>query len=71
MFSIYHSAFNLIKHGFVGWQQSVQNSCKFADEVIIAINTSTDGTKEAIEECLKEFSNWKIIETNFSYQDLA
>jgi hypothetical protein len=69
MFSIYHSAFNLIKHGFVGWQQSVQNSCQFADEVIIAVNTSVDGTKEAIEETLKDFSNWKIIETNFSYQD--
>lgn len=69
MFSIYHSAFNLIKHGFVGWENSVQNSCKFADEVVIAINTSSDGTKEAIEEKLKDFSNWKIIETDFSYQD--
>jgi len=69
VFSIYHSAFNLIKHGFVGWQESVQNSCKFADEVIIAVNTSSDGTKEAIEETLKDFSNWKIIETDFSYQD--
>jgi hypothetical protein len=69
MFSIYHSAFNLIKHGFVGWQQSVQNSCQFADEVIIAVNTSVDDTKEAIEESLKDFNNWKILETNFSYQD--
>jgi hypothetical protein len=69
MFSIYHSAFNLIKHGFIGWENSVQNSCKFADEVIIAVNTSSDGTKEAIEETLQDFSNWKIVETDFSYQD--
>lgn len=69
MFSIYHSAFNLIKHGFVGWETSVKNSCKFADEVIIAVNTSSDGTKEAIEETLQDFSNWKIVETDFSYQD--
>lgn len=69
MFSIYHSAFNLIKHGFTGWQQSIQNSCLFADEVVIAVNTSTDGTKEEIEKILHSHSNWKIIETNFSYQD--
>ena len=69
MFSIYHSAFNLIKHGFVGWQKSLQNSCLFADEVVVAVNTSTDGTKEEIEKSLRSYSNWKIIETNFSYQD--
>ena len=69
MFSIYHSAFNLIKHGFIGWENSVQNSCKFADEVIIAVNTSSDKTKQAIEESLKDFSNWRIIETDFAYQD--
>ena len=69
MFSIYHSAFNLIKHGFVGWENSVKNSCRFADEVIIAVNTSTDETKEKIAECLSEFSNWRIIDTDFSYQD--
>lgn len=69
MFSIYHSAFNLIKHGFVGWRQSLQNSCLFADEVVVAVNTSTDGTKEEIEKTLHSYSNWKIIETNFSYQD--
>ena len=69
MFSIYHSAFNLIKHGFIGWQQSLINSCQFAEEVIIAVNPSVDNTKEAIGETLKEFNNWKIIETDFSYQD--
>jgi len=69
MFSIYHSAFNLIKHGFVGWQQSLINSCKFAEEVVIAVNASVDNTKEAIEETLREFNNWKIIETDFNYQD--
>lgn len=69
MFSIYHSAFNLIKHGFIGWEKSVQNSCKFADEVVIAVNTSTDNTKQSIEKALKDFSNWKILETDFSYQD--
>lgn len=69
MFSIYHSAFNLVKHGFVGWEKSLENSCQFADEVVIAVNSSVDGTKEAIEEVLKEYGNWRIIGTDFSYQD--
>jgi len=69
MFSIYHSAFNLVKHGFVGWEKSLQNSCRFADEVVIAINTSTDGTREKVEEALTEFTNWRIVDTDFSYQD--
>lgn len=69
MLSIYHSAFNLIKHGFVGWENSVKSSCRFADEVVIAVNSSVDKTKEKIAECLSEFSNWRIVDTDFSYQD--
>lgn len=51
------------------WQESVINSCLFADEVVIAVNKSTDGTEEAIRETLKNFDNWKIIPANFSRRD--
>ena len=69
MISIYHSAFNLIKHGFVGWQKSLTNSCLFADEIIIAINTCEDETEKEINKILKDFKNYKIINTSFDKND--
>jgi len=68
--SIYHSAFNLNKHGFTGWQDCLRKSCHFADEVVVAINTSQDDTENNVKEILqKESKSWKIINTSFDYQD--
>lgn len=72
MISVYHSAFNLNKHGFTGWQDCLRKSCLFADEVVVAINvsTSTDDTENAVEEILKkEAKSWKIVPTFFDSND--
>jgi hypothetical protein len=66
MFSIYSSAFNLIKNNF-NYIESINNFCSFADEVVIAVNKSEDSTIEALKSL--NFNNLKLIETNFSYQD--
>ncbi len=72
MISIYHSAFNLNKHGFTGWQDCLRKSCHFADEVVVAINvsTSTDDTEDVVEEILKkEAKSWKVVPTFFDSND--
>lgn len=70
MISIYHSAFNLNKHGFVGWQDCLGKSCHFADEVVVAINTSEDDTENSIRKILaKEAKSYQIINTSFDYKD--
>lgn len=65
--SIYRSAFNLIENGFVYWQDSIRQSCEFADEVIIAVNKSKDNTLEEIQKL--GFDNLKIIDCDISYSD--
>lgn len=63
--SIYTSAFQLQANNIFGWQKSFRNSCLMADELVIALNTSTDNSEELIREELKDFDNWKIIHTSF------
>jgi hypothetical protein len=68
--SIYHSAFNLNKHGFTRWQDCLSKSCLFADEVIVAINTSEDDTEDTVNNILKkEAKSFKVIKTSFDYND--
>ncbi len=70
MISIYHSAFNLNNHGFSFWQDCLIKSCLFAEEVVVAVNTSIDDTRSTVEKILKEHSkSFKIIDTSFSYED--
>ena len=70
MFSIYNSSFNLIKMGF-NYQEMLDNYCSFAEEVVISINTSEDGTYEALKEYSekKEYKNLKLITSAFNYND--
>lgn len=63
--SIYSSAFQLQANNIFGWQKSFRNSCELADELVIALNTSTDNSEELIREELKDYDNWKIIKTSF------
>lgn len=65
--SIYSSAFNLIKNGFIGWKDSIIKSCAFADEVVIAINKSKDETLIEIQNL--NLLNLKIIDCDVSYTD--
>lgn len=67
--SIYSTAYNILQNSFSRWQESVLNSVQFADEVIIAVNTSDDDTDSAIRDTLWEYKNWKIVPANFSKLD--
>jgi len=68
MISIYSSAFNLIKNGF-DYKKSINRFCAFADEVVICVNTSEDGTLEELKKLKEEFSNLVIVESHYSYKD--
>lgn len=68
MISIYSSAFNLIKNNF-NYLSSVSNFCSIANEVVIAINTSEDGTFQEMQKLVNEYSNLKIIQIDISYED--
>jgi hypothetical protein len=69
MFSIYTSAFNLIKNKF-NYKFHIQNFSQFADEVIIAINTSEDNSVNEVRDfVIENCNNVYILETNFSYED--
>jgi uncharacterized protein YxjI len=68
MFSIYSSAFNIIKNDFE-YESFVNNFCQFAEEVVIAVNKSEDDTLSALEDLQIKNNNLKIISTNFSYED--
>ena len=65
--SIYTSAFNLHKNGFVDWAESIQRFSEFADEVVISVNTSEDSTLESIYDL--PFKNLKVVECDISYED--
>ena len=69
MISAYVTCYNILTHGFSGWENNLKNLCLFADEVIIVVNTSEDDTHGAIQSALWEHKNWKIISSNFSKLD--
>ena len=69
MFSIYTSAFNLIKNNF-NYKHHIQNFSQFANEVVIAINTSKDNSLNEVRDFVSmNYYNVYILETNFSYED--
>lgn len=68
MISIYSSAFNLIQNQF-NYEFSIDKFCNFADEVIVAVNTSIDDTFPILQKLCNKYSNLKIISTDISYDD--
>lgn len=66
--SSYTSGFNLIKNEFE-WQKSLTNHTRLTDETVVAINTSEDGTLEAVKAFAERNDKIKVIETDFSYLD--
>jgi hypothetical protein len=68
MISIYSSAFNLVKNNF-NIRFHIDNFCAFADEVVIAVNSSTDETLAVMTDLAKVYSHLKILSTDFSYTD--
>lgn len=67
--SIYISLFNITKHSFP-WQESLDNAAAFAEEVVVAINTSEDDTFEVISSWAADKPHVKIIKTAFAYDDI-
>jgi hypothetical protein len=65
--SIYTSAFNLHKNGFADWEKSFESFSEFADEVVVAINTSEDSTLQSVEAL--PFSNIRIVKCDIPYTD--
>lgn len=69
MFSIYTSAFNLIQNRF-DYKTSIHNFSMFADEVVVALNTSVDDSEEHLRDFIAEnCNNVRILKTNISYDD--
>lgn len=66
MFSIYTSAFNVIKNCF-DYEEAIENFCSFAEEVVVCVNKSEDESLEAFLNLKK--NNLKVISTDFDYQD--
>lgn len=69
MFSIYASAFNLVKNKF-DYESALENFCSFAEEVVIAVNTSEDNTFETLSSLKSKYPNLNVIQTSFSYDDI-
>lgn len=68
MISIYTSAFNLVKNKF-DYKHSIQKFSNFANEVVIAINSSSDNTLIEIQKLSNELGNLKVVSCDFSYDD--
>jgi hypothetical protein len=67
-FSIYSSSFNLLKNNF-DYKSSIKNFCSFAEEVIIAVNRSSDETFRFLQLEAENWKNLKIFPCDFSYSD--
>ena len=70
MFSIYTSLFRAIENKF-DFAEALENFCSFAEEVVVCVNTSQDGTLDALSRWKSENQAVKlqIIESDFSYDD--
>jgi len=67
--SIYTTCYNILTHGFDGWEDNLKSAAQFADELIIVVNNSEDDTDSAIRVALWGFDNYKIVPANFSKLD--
>ena len=72
-FSIYTSAFNVIRNNF-DWRGALINFLDFADEVVVAVNSSEDDTLYHICQYATEVNGNSdpkliVLPTDFSYSD--
>lgn len=63
MISVYTSAFNILANKFP-YETYLKYAIQFADEVVIAVNKSTDNTIDVLRQ-----SNCKIVECDIPYDD--
>lgn len=65
----YTTCFNIIRHKF-DYKGALANWATFADGISIAVNTSDDGTYEAlVSHCNEHGYPVSIVQTDFSYED--
>lgn len=65
--SLYSHGWNIIKYGF-DYKNALDNWAEHADEIVVAINTSEDGSYEAIESYAKKKGYpVKMVSTTFDF----
>lgn len=68
--SAYFSAFNLVQNGF-DYETALRRALAFFDEVVVAVNTSTDDTLDALRAFANTDMRLKVISTDLSYTDVT
>ena len=66
--SIYTSGFNLLVNHF-DYKDAIKNFSLFADEVVIAVNSSQDDTYGALDSLRNTYGNLKLVECDVPYDD--
>lgn len=67
--SAYISAWNLLSNQF-DYQTSLNRALAFFDEVVVAVNTSTDDTLAVLQAWAEKEPRLKIVSTSFAYADI-
>jgi len=71
--SAYVSAFNLLQNGF-DYEDALTDMIAFFDEVVVAVNTSEDGTLAALQALAaapESVGKLRVISTSFRYDDVT
>ncbi len=71
--SCYISAFNLIQNGF-DYETALRRALAFFDEVVVAVNTSTDSTFVALQsfaDQIEHVGKLKVVQTDIPYTDIT
>ncbi len=68
---IYGSAFSLISNSF-DYKSALNNFCNFADRVTVAVNTSNDGTFEALSQYKTDnkIEHLNLVQCDYSYDSI-
>ncbi len=67
--SAYVSAFNVHTNG-LDWETGLRAALAFFDQVVIAANTSTDGTLAALQDVAVTEPRLKVVTTDYAYTDV-
>ncbi len=71
--SAYISAFNLLANGF-DYETALRRALGFFDEVVVAVNTSTDSTLVALQSFagqIEHVGKLKVVSTDIPYTDIT
>ena len=60
----------MFKNNFTYAPKNINNFAQFADEVVIAVNTSEDDTLEGLKTIAAKYDNVKVISTDISYDSI-